>query len=258
MKVVTWNVNSIQSRLKRVLDFLNREEPDLLCLQEIKCLEEKFPFSEFEALGYHCSVSGQKAYNGVALISRSKLFDISKGMNQMEFDQEARLIAAKTDSLYVINLYVPNGQEIGSDKYQFKLNWLQAFESHLRRILLQEKNILLCGDFNIAPSDLDVYDPKALSDSLLVSPAERVCLKKILSLGFSDIFRVFHADQKTFSWWDYRRGAFSQNQGLRIDLFLATESLIGKIETTYIDTQERKGEQPSDHAPVVCVFKSLA
>lgn len=257
MKVVSWNVNSIQSRLRRVIDFLKREEPDLLCLQEIKCPEEKFPFSEFEALGYHCGVSGQKAYNGVALISRSKLFDISKGMNQKEFDQEARLIAAKTESFYVINLYVPNGQEIGSDKYQYKLNWLQAFESHLKSLLLQEKNILLCGDFNIAPNDLDVYDPKALSDSLLVSPAERDCFQKILGLGFSDVFRTFNGDQKTFSWWDYRRGAFSQNQGLRIDLFLATESLLGKTEAIYIDTHERKGEQPSDHAPVVCVFKTL-
>lgn len=256
MKVVTWNVNSVQSRLSRILDFLQREEPEVLCLQEIKCLEEKFPFFEIEKLGYQCAVSGQKTYNGVAFISRSELSGIEKGMDIPEFDKEARLISARLGQLCLVNVYVPNGQSLDSDKYQFKLEWLKSLNTYLEGLLKQEKNILVCGDFNIAPDDLDVCDPKLWNNSVLTSATERKSLQKIMDLGFLDLFREKHKTPGLFSWWDYRQNAFARNHGLRIDLILGTSSLCNELEDIYIDNNERKGTQPSDHAPVVAIFKN--
>lgn len=256
MKVVTWNVNSVQSRLSRILDFLQREEPEVLCLQEIKCLEEKFPFFEIEKLGYHCAVLGQKTYNGVAFISRSELSGIEKGMNIPEFDKEARLISARLGQLRLVNVYVPNGQTLDSEKYQFKIEWLKSFNTYLERLFKNDKNVILCGDFNIAPDDLDVCDPKAWNNSVLTSDTERKSLQKIMDLGFLDLFREKHKTLQLFSWWDYRQNAFSRNHGLRIDLILGTSSLCSELEDIYIDSNERRGSQPSDHAPVVAIFKN--
>jgi len=257
MKLVTWNVNSIQTRLKRLLNFINREEPELICLQELKCLEEKFPFSELEALGYKCAVSGQKAYNGVALLSRLDLNEVSKGFGNQDLDQDARLIAAKVGSFYIINVYVPNGQEIGSEKYAYKLKWLESLEDFLKIKLKTHEKIIICGDFNIAPKDQDVYDPKSLKESILFSSKEHKALSKIFNLGFCDLLRSLHPKQKIFSWWDYRKSAFLQNHGLRIDLILGTEPVLEQLEDVYVDTNERKGGQASDHAPVVSIFKTL-
>lgn len=254
MKIASWNVNSIRPRLAHVKAWLQSEQPDVLALQEIKTVTENFPAAEFEALGYHCTVDGQKAYNGVALLSRSTPEEVTRGIAHFE-DEQKRVLAANFDGVRVFNLYVPNGQSVGSDKYVYKLRWLAALREQLAGELTRHSRIAVVGDFNIAPEDRDIHDPEAWQGQVLCSDAERERLAALLDLGFVDVFRRFAQPEKAFSWWDYRAAAFRRNLGLRIDLILASPALAAGCSAAGIDTTPRGWQQPSDHTPVWAVFQ---
>ena len=254
MKIASWNVNSIRQRFAHVKAWLQSEQPDVLALQEIKTVTEHFPTAEFEALGYHCTVDGQKAYNGVALLSRSAPDEVSCGIAHFE-DEQKRVLTASFDGMRVFNLYVPNGQSVGSDKYVYKLRWLAALREQLAGELARHPRIAVVGDFNIAPEDRDIHDPEAWRGHILCSDGERDRLAALLDLGFVDVFRQFAQPERAFSWWDYRAAAFRRNLGLRIDLILASPALAAGCSAAGIDTAPRGLEQPSDHAPVWAVFQ---
>ena len=254
MKIATWNVNSIRQRLAHVKDWLEAQQPDVLALQEIKVVTEGFPAAEFEALGYRCAVDGQKAYNGTALLSRIEPADVARGMPDFE-DEQKRVLGASYGGLRVFDLYVPNGQSVGSEKYEYKLRWLTALRDHLRAELARHPKIVVVGDFNIAPEDRDVHDPEEWRGQVLCSDAEREKLAALLELGFVDVFRRFEQPEKSFSWWDYRAAAFRRNRGLRIDLILASPALAASCAACSIDVEPRRREQPSDHAPVWATFQ---
>lgn len=249
MKIASWNVNSIRVRLDQVLAWLAAEQPDVLGLQELKMPTEDFPVDAFNELGYHSLVNGQKTYNGVALLSKSAalapLADIP-GFN----DTQKRAIAATFGDCRVINLYVPNGQSVGSDKYEYKLSWLAALEHWLRTELKQHDKVVVMGDFNIAPEDRDVHDPEEWRGKILCSDEERAALNRLLQLGMVDSFRLFDQADGAFSWWDYRAAGFRRNRGLRIDLLLLSPAAAKSCKQSVIDTEPRKLERPSDHAPV--------
>ena len=253
MKIASWNVNSLRVRLEQVLDWIAAAKPDVLGLQETKMTDENFPFAEIEALGYHCSYSGQRTYNGVALISRWPIEDVITEFRGFE-DEQRRVLGARIGSLRVLNLYVPNGQSVDSEKYRYKLEWLEALRTQLRHELADHERIVVMGDFNIAPEDRDVHDPVAWEGKVLCSPRERAALEKIFELGFTDTYRLFDQPEKTFSWWDYRAAGFRRNLGLRIDLILASPALSGCCVGSAIDAAPRKLERPSDHAPVYAEF----
>jgi exodeoxyribonuclease-3 len=254
VKIATWNVNSLRVRLEHVRAWLQERRPDVLALQETKTKDEDFPAQAFEPLGYHVAFSGQAAYNGVALLSRKPLSDIRTELDGLA-DPERRVLAATCGDLRIVNLYVPNGQYVGSDKYRYKLEWLDALRGQLVRELERHADCAVLGDFNIAPEDRDVHDPAAWQGKVLCSDAERAALTKILELGFVDTFRLFSQPDKSYSWWDYRGGAFRRNRGLRIDLILAAPALSSRCTRCTIDTQPRGWERPSDHAPVTSEFE---
>ena len=253
MKIATWNVNSVRQRLGHVKDWLVAYQPDVLALQEIKVITEGFPAAEFEALGYHAAVDGQKAYNGVALLSRTPAGAVQPGMPNFA-DEQKRVLAGSYSDVRVFDLYVPNGQSVGSEKYEYKLRWLTALHDHLRAELQQHPRMVVVGDFNIAPDDRDVHDPEAWRGQVLCSDAEREKLAALMSLGFVDVFRRFEQPEHAFSWWDYRAAGFRRNHGLRIDLILASPAMAAACTGTAIDTEPRRLEQPSDHAPVWATF----
>lgn len=253
MKLASWNVNSIRQRLAHVVDWLNTNEPDVLALQEIKTEAATFPMAEIEAAGYRCVLSGQKAYNGVALISRDEPADVSTGIPDFD-DEQRRVIAATYGDTRVINVYVPNGQSVGSDKYRYKLDWLDALTTYLADELRQHPRLAIVGDFNIAPEDRDVHDPELWRDQVLCSGPERERLQGLLALGLKDTFRLFEQPEKSFSWWDYRMMGFRRNHGLRIDLILASNALAARCMGASIDVGPRKLDKPSDHAPVVALL----
>jgi len=253
MLVASWNVNSIRVRLPHVLDWLAASKPDVLALQETKSLDESFPGPELESAGYHVICSGQKTYNGVALLSRQRPADITTELHGFD-DPQRRLIAASLGGLRVYNVYVPNGQAVGTDKFEYKLRWLDALCGQLRMELEHNDKILVVGDFNIAPEDRDVHDPEAWTGQVLVSEPERDRLRNVLELGFRDTFRLFDQPDASFSWWDYRAAAFRRNRGLRIDLLLASEALAASCTRSTIDSRPRAWEKPSDHAPVMADF----
>jgi exodeoxyribonuclease-3 len=253
MMVASWNVNSIKVRLEQVLEWLDSAQPDVLGLQELKMLTENFPVAAFEEVGYHCAIDGQKTYNGVALLSRLKPDDITRGIPNLA-DEQKRAIAATYGDKRIINLYVPNGQAVGSEKYEYKLNWLAALTNWLEKELQQHENLVVMGDFNIAPDDRDVHDPDEWHGKILCSDAERAALQKLLSLGLSDSFRLFEQPAETFSWWDYRAAGFRRNRGMRIDLLLVSAGLGKSTMASRIDTEPRTHERPSDHAPVWAEF----
>ncbi len=257
MKIATWNVNSVNARLDRLLAFLQREQPDALCLQELKCEPGKFPWEAVRGAGYEAAVHGQKTYNGVAILSRSPLEDVREGFGDESGDTQARCLSALVNGVRVISVYVPNGQEVGAEKYVYKLDWFKRLEKYLGKYKKSEK-LVLCGDFNVAPEDLDVHDPDLWRGRILCSDAERAALKQIYSWGLTDTFRKHHPDERIFSWWDYRNLGFVKNQGLRIDFVLATEALGEKCLSARIDRDERKGKLPSDHAPVLAEFDLLS
>jgi len=252
MKLATWNVNSIKVRLPQLLDWLAAARPEVVCLQEIKTEEPKFPRAELKAAGYEAAVSGQKAYNGVAILAASAavLADVQEGIPGFD-DAQKRVIAATVSGTRVVCVYCPNGQAVGSDKYDYKLRWLAALERYLEAELARHPALAVAGDFNVAPEDRDVHDPKAWEGQVHVSEPERAAWRALLEPGLKDAFRLFDQPEKTFSWWDYRMRAFRRNAGLRIDQILLSQDLAERCRGCSVDKAPRRLERPSDHAPVV-------
>ncbi len=248
MKLATWNVNSLKVRLPHLLEWLAANPVDVVCLQETKQQDADFPHAELQAAGYHSVFSGQKTYNGVAILSREPVSDVQYGIPDFE-DEQKRVIAATVGGIRVVCVYIPNGQEVGSDKYQYKLKWLGALTAWLKVELARHPKLALLGDYNIAPEDRDVYDPVAWKGNVLVSEPERAAFQGMLQLGLVDTFRMFEQEEKSYSWWDYRMMAFRRNMGLRIDHILVSSGL--KCKACHIDKAPRKLERPSDHTPVV-------
>jgi len=255
-KVATWNINSIRVRLPHVLAWLQEHSPDVLCLQEIKMLDADFPVAAFEALGYQVSVSGQKTYNGVAIISKHVMKDVVTAFPDFD-DPQKRILTATIGDVRIINLYIPNGSDVGSEKFHYKLTWLQHLKLFLTQELKQYQKIIVVGDFNIAPENDDVYDPQAWQNQVLFSSQERAEFQEILTLGFVDTFRLFAQPEKSYTWWDYRMAAFRRNMGLRIDHIIATPAVSAQCVSCIIDKKPRALEQPSDHAPVVAELDFL-
>lgn len=253
MKIATWNVNSLKVRLSHLLDWLARESPDIVGLQETKLADAAFPRAQIEAAGYRVVYSGQKTYNGVAILSRTPLEAVQTGIPRFA-DEQKRLLAATVAGVRVVCVYVPNGQSLDSDKFQYKLAWLNALHDWLAEELRRYKHLALVGDFNIAPEDSDVHDPIAWQGSVLVSEAERERFRALLKLGLKDAFRLFAQPEKCYSWWDYRQAAFRRNLGLRIDHILASDTLAAICKACRIDTTPRALARPSDHAPVIAEF----
>lgn len=253
MRIATWNVNSLRVRLPHLAEWLAANPVDAIGLQELKLPDEQFPRAEIEALGMHAAHYGQKSYNGVAILARGALADVTTGIPGDD-DPQRRLIAATIAGVRLINLYVPNGQEVGSEKYAYKLAWLERLRTWLAGELAQYPQLAIVGDFNIAPEDRDVHDPAKWEGSVHVSEPERKALAAITALGLVDLFRRFEQPPGTFSWWDYRMGAFRRNHGLRIDLVLASAALAARCKSCVVDRSPRAWERPSDHAPVVASF----
>jgi exodeoxyribonuclease-3 len=253
MRIASWNVNSLRVRLEHVLTWLRSAQPDVLALQETKLVDDDFPADAFAELGYEVAFSGQRTYNGVALLSRGPLVDISAGLADYS-DEQKRVLAASVHGVRIVDVYVPNGQSITSEKYQYKLAWLAALRAELERELARHEHLVVLGDFNIAPEDRDVHDPSLWSGQVLCSEPERMALGTLLELGLKDVFRLFGQAPGSFSWWDYRQGAFRRGFGLRIDLILSSPALAACCRGSSIDIAPRKWERPSDHAPVVAEF----
>lgn len=253
MRIASWNVNSLKVRLPQVVEWLQAHQPDVLGLQETKLVDANFPQEAFRELGYHASFSGQPTYNGVALLSRSPQEDVVTDLDGLD-DHQRRVLGATIDGVRVFNLYVPNGQAVGTDKYAYKLGWLEKLHAHLGAELARHPRCAVMGDFNIAPDDRDVHDPAEWAGKVLCSEPERAALEKILALGFADTFRLFEQPEAVYSWWDYRAAGFRRNRGLRIDLVLASTELARSCTHSGVDVEPRRNERPSDHAPVVAVF----
>lgn len=253
MKIATWNVNSLNVRLGHVEEWLASASPDVLVLQEIKQVTEAFPGDAFDKAGYRSIASGQKTYNGVAVISREEPLDPVTDFPGFD-DPQRRILAVTIGGIRVVNLYIPNGQSLQSEKYQYKLSWLAALKDFLVAELERFEHVVVLGDFNIAPADNDVYDPEKWGEDVLCSPPERAALQGIIELGFVDVFRTFVPEDKVFSWWDYRAAGFRRNAGLRIDLILASAALAERCTDSFIDREPRTWERPSDHTPAVAVF----
>lgn len=253
MKIASWNVNSLRVRLPQVLEWLEDNPVDVLALQETKMTDEDFPAEEIEQAGYQVQYSGQKTYNGVAVLSKQEGRDVVKDINSLD-DPQRRILAVTVDDVRVLNLYVVNGKEVGSDKYEYKLDWLKKVTAYIKKDLKNYPNYVVLGDFNIAPEDADVYDPEAWQGKILCSDKERLALQAITDLGFVDTFRLFDQEDNTFSWWDYRAAGFRRNHGLRIDLILASTALEASCSFSVVDKAPRRNERPSDHAPVIAEF----
>jgi exodeoxyribonuclease-3 len=250
MKIATWNVNSLKVRLPHVLDWLAANPVDVLCLQETKQQDEDFPQSALQTAGYHSVFCGQKTYNGVAILSREPAGDVQMGIPDHD-DEQKRVIAATFGETRVVCVYVPNGQAVDSDKYYYKLGWLDKLCNWLREELTRYPRLVVLGDYNVAPEDRDVHDPVIWQGNVLVSEAERIHFQNLIKLGLHDSFRLFEQPDKSFTWWDYRMMAFRRNHGLRIDHILISEPLVAQCKRCVIDKAPRKLERPSDHVPVV-------
>jgi exodeoxyribonuclease-3 len=252
-RFATWNVNSLKVRQDRVTQWLEDISPDIVCFQETKLADAAFPQLAFEALGYTAVHHGEGRWNGVALLSRLGLDNVSFGFaDGVEPDSEARLMTATCDGITVVNVYVPNGRVVGSEHYEYKLSWLQRLANHVDTVATPATPVIIAGDFNVAPTDADVYDPVAFEGETHVTEPERASVDALIERGFRDVFRLQHPDAtKAFSWWDYRRGDFHEGRGMRIDLVLASAPVADRVEWCIIDRNARKGQQPSDHAPVV-------
>lgn len=254
MKLATWNINSLKVRLPHVLDWLAAEQPDVLCIQETKQEDKAFPYAELQAAGYTAIHNGQKTYNGVALLAKRVGLDVLRDIPNLD-DPQKRVIAASYDGVRVVCAYIPNGSEVGSEKYEYKLRWLKALHDWLSGELQRHPRLALLGDFNIAPDDRDVHDPLAWKDKILCSEPEREAFRKLTALGLSDAFRLFDQPEKSFSWWDYRMMGFRRNHGLRLDHILLSAPLAAQCTACRIDKTPRKLERPSDHAPVVAELR---
>lgn len=250
MKIAAWNVNSLNVRLPHVLDWLAANQPDVLCLQETKQEDSKFPYETLKEAGYNAIHSGQKTYNGVAILSTHAMTDIEHGIAGFE-DEQKRVISATINGVRIVCVYIVNGQAVDSEKYEYKMRWLTALNSWLAGELQKYPKLAVLGDYNIAPDDRDCHDPAAWVGQILVSPPEREHFQQLLQLGFHDSFRLFEQPEKSFSWWDYRMMGFRRNFGMRIDHILVSEALKASCTAAYIDKTPRKLERPSDHTPVV-------
>lgn len=256
MKIATWNVNSVRARQERVLTWLELAQPDIVCLQELKAVAADFPTAEVEVLGYHSAVHGQPTYNGVAILARSAITGVARGFDDGVDDPQARLIAATVGGIRVLSAYIPNGAEVGSEKYSYKLAWLDRLASYLERHVRPDGPTVLCGDFNIARDERDANEPDKWRGSVLLNEELSARLAQLLDWGFVDTVRQHHPDGGVYSWWDYRRLGFPRNDGLRLDHILATMPLAASCTAAYVDRDQRKGPKPSDHAPVIAVFES--
>jgi exodeoxyribonuclease-3 len=250
VRIASWNVNSLKIRLAHLLDWLADARPDVVCLQETKIEDDKFPVAELRAAGYHAVYCGQKAYNGVAILSRSELRDVAHGIPRF-VDDPKRVIAGTLDDTRFVCLYAPNGQAPGTDKYAYKLRWYEQLARWMREQLERTPKLAALGDMNVAPEDRDVHDPKRWEGQIHVSAPERSALAGVMQAGLVDAFRLFEQPERLYSWWDYRLAAFARNWGLRIDLILLSSALAARCTASTIDKTPRKRERPSDHAPVI-------
>lgn len=253
MKIATWNVNSLKVRLPQVLDWLKQNPVDALCLQELKQETDKFPYAEIEAAGYHAAVHGQKTYNGVAIISKQSAQQSVANIPNFE-DEQARLMTCYYDNFVLVNGYFVNGEAPGTEKFAYKMRWLTALRAYLEKLLAEQPNLVLVGDFNITTDDRDTYDPEGLVETIHHTTEEREHLQALFDLGLQDTFRLQNDKAGQYSWWDYRAAAFRRNRGMRIDYVLASQPLCDTLTDCIIDKQPRKNERPSDHTPVVATF----
>lgn len=256
MVIATWNVNSIRARLAKLVAWLEAKAPDVVCLQETKVVDEEFPFAELRSLGYEVASFGQKTYNGVAIASRLGVEHVRRGLPGDE-SGEARLVCAEVSGVTVASVYVPNGQEVGSEKYAFKLAWMEKLLAYLAGHFSPSDPLVLCGDFNVAPEDRDVWDPELWRGKILFSEPEREAFFKLIRWGLVDCLRLHHQEGGLYTWWDYRQGAFHRGWGMRLDHILATPPMAARCTTVVIDRDARKGEKPSDHAPVLATFSDF-
>jgi exodeoxyribonuclease III len=254
MKIATWNVNSVRARLERLLAWLQRMQPDIVCLQELKARDDAFPYDAIREAGYHAAVYGQRTFNGVGILSRIEPQNVRRGMDDGVEDPQARFLAAQVGAIQVISAYIPNGQVVGSAHYAYKLDWLRRLRAFLEKHFTPQTPLVVCGDFNVARDELDVADPAAWAETVLYHPTSRAALEELLSWGLVDVHRQRHPEGRLYSWWDYRMLAFPKNDGLRLDYIFATAPLAARCASAEIDRQERKGEKPSDHALVIAVF----
>jgi len=255
MKIATWNVNSINVRMPQLLAWLETADLDVVCFQETKTVDESFPVEPLKDAGYEAVFMGQKSYNGVAIISKIPIEDVQKNFLDDDDESPKRLIAATVKGIRIVNTYIPNGSELSSDKYSFKLDWLQRLRRFFDETCDANKDVLLCGDFNVAPDPLDVWNPPVWEGKIHFSRPERAAIQYVKQWGFVDVFRQINGDVKEYSWWDYRAGAWQRNHGLRIDHIWCSPSLAAKCTACVIDRAPRALEKPSDHAPVVAEFK---
>ncbi len=253
MKIVSWNINSLRKRQERLLEWLSSTQPDIVCLQETKCTDEQFPVLDLKAAGYHSVFHGQKSYNGVAIVSKLEPSEVRVALCDEE-DPQARVIAATIGGLRVYSIYAPNGQAVGSPAHDYKMRWYERLRNCLERGNRDEP-LVVCGDFNVAPKDEDVYDPDLWRGAIMCSDGERRAFEELCGIGLVDTLRLHHPEPGLFSWWDYRMLAFPKNRGLRIDAILASKSLATRCTATGIDREMRKGKEPSDHAPVWAEFE---
>ncbi len=251
MRIATWNVNSIRARLPNVIGWLGEAKPDVLLMQEIKCETDAFPAMEFKAARYNTYACGQKAYNGIALASLHKIEHIQEGLPNFKEDVQARYLEAVIKGVRVASIYVPNGNPIGTDKFAYKLDWLTSFKKHAAKLLRTEERVVLGGDFNVIQTELDVYDPKGWEEDALYHPKTRAAFRDILALGYTEIFRALHPDERAYSFWDYQGGAWQQDKGLRLDHFLLSPEAVDRTKKCFIDREARSKDKASDHAPVV-------
>ena len=252
MKIVSWNINSLRKRQDRLFAWLEATVPDIVCLQETKCTDDQFPALALQAAGYHVAYHGEKSYNGVAILSKTELRDVRPSLCDEVTDPQARVIAATIDRIRVFSIYAPNGQAVGSPAYEYKLQWY----SRLRACIAKENSgkVAVCGDFNVAPEDIDVYNPNLWRGAIMCSDGERAAFHQLCEIGLRDTLRIHHQESDLFSWWDYQMRAFERNRGLRIDAILTSEKLAERCTAAGIDVEMRKGKEPSDHAPVWAEF----
>ena len=253
MKIVSWNVNSLRKRQDRFFEWLESFAPDIVCLQETKCTDEQFPVLSLQSAGYDSAYHGEKSYNGVAILSKTKLTDVRASLCDEVVDPQARVICATSGNLRVYSVYAPNGQAVGSPAYKYKLEWY----TRLRDCLIKEKGVdlVVCGDFNVAPEDVDVHDPQLWHGAIMCSDRERAAFQQLCGIGLRDTLRLHRQPPGVFTWWDYRMLAFPKNRGLRIDAVLASNGLAEQCTAAGVDREMRKGKDPSDHAPIWAEFK---
>ena len=252
VKIATWNVNSIKARLPNLLAWLESAKPDVLLLQELKCVEDNFPRLEIEGLGYHVAVAGQKSYNGVAILSRQPIEDALGRLPGEPEDEQARYLEATTFGLRVASIYLPNGNPTDSEKFPYKLRWMARLEAHVRDLLMSEQPVLLGGDYNICPTDVDVYDAERFRNDALCRPESRQAFRRVVNLGLTEAWRALHRTPHVYSYWDYTGGAYENDNGLRIDHFLLSPQAADRLLSCEIDRAPRGAQKASDHTPVIC------